>query len=78
MNKQAAELQEIADEMNPEFIFQGTPDQLLVDLASGKIDVAELVRREMANRGLDQNGVWVGFAKAAQIHGVSFVKAARS
>jgi hypothetical protein len=38
---------------------------VLARVARGEIDLHALVRRELANRGCDDSGDWVGF-KAAQ------------
>ena len=40
----------------------------LLRLAEGSIDVLRLIREEIAARGLDTNGQWVGFDQAATIH----------
>lgn len=40
---------------------QTAPIKLLVAAASGKIDMNEVVKLELANRGLDLQGNWVGF-----------------
>ena len=40
---------------------------ILAAVARGQLDLNAVARRELANRGLDQHGTWVGFAKAAQI-----------
>lgn len=37
----------------------------LVAAASGAVDLNALARRELAQRGLDQSGSWVGFDRAA-------------
>lgn len=37
----------------------------LVAAASGSVDLNALARRELAQRGLDQSGSWVGFDQAA-------------
>ncbi len=58
------------DETNPEFLFQCTRVELVLAIADGLIDPVALARRELASRGLDQNGVWVGFEEAARVHGV--------
>ena len=44
--------------------------KVLAAAARGELDLNRLAREELAARGLDQNGAWVGFAKAAQIHNV--------
>ena len=58
----------MSDELNPNMIFQGTYTELLVKAAKGEIDLNELAKSELAARGLDQHGEWVGFKKAAEIH----------
>ena len=45
-------------------------NKVLAAAARGELDLNRLAREELAARGLDQNGVWVGFDKAAQIHNV--------
>ncbi|MBL7920017.1 MAG: hypothetical protein JNJ40_06860 [Bacteroidia bacterium] len=57
-----------ADDINPRFIFSTTSTALLVEALRGDFDLKQLVRRELANRGLNTEGNWVGFDKAAQIH----------
>ncbi len=57
-----------ADDINPRFIFSTTSTALLVEALRGDFDLKQLVRRELANRGLNADGNWVGFDKAAQIH----------
>lgn len=57
-----------ADDINPRFIFSTTSTALLVEALRGDFDLKQLIRRELANRGLNAEGNWVGFDKAAQIH----------
>jgi hypothetical protein len=57
-----------ADDINPRFIFSTTATALLVEALKGDFDIKQLIRRELANRGLNAEGNWVGFDKAAQIH----------
>ena len=57
-----------ADDINPRFIFSTTSTALLVEALRGDFDLKQLIRRELANRGLNTEGNWVGFDKAAQIH----------
>jgi hypothetical protein len=57
-----------ADDINPRFIFSTTATVLLIEALRGDFDLKQLVRRELANRGLNTEGDWVGFDKAAQIH----------
>lgn len=56
------------DDLNPNFIFTLTRSALLAEALRGDIDLKALVRRELANRGQDEKGDWVGFDKAAEIH----------
>jgi hypothetical protein len=56
------------DDNNPKFIFSMTATLLLVEALKGDIDLDYLVRKELANRGLNKEGNWVGFAEAAKIH----------
>ena len=51
-------------------ILQLATIKLLSEAAKGNIDLNAMAKRELANRGLDQNGEWVGFPKAAEMHGV--------
>ena len=52
---------EFADELNPQFIFTLTHTELLIKILKGEINMYELAKKEMENRGLDINGNWVGF-----------------
>ena len=61
---------ELSDELNPQYMFALTYTELLVKALNGEIDLEMLARQEMANRGLDKDGKWVGFNAAAKIHGV--------
>lgn len=56
------------DEENPTYLFSITSDKVLVEALKGDFDLIYMVRRELANRGLDRNGKWVGFKKAAELH----------
>ena len=44
--------------------------EVLAAVARGELDLNKLAREELAARGLDQHGHWVGFEKAAEIHQV--------
>lgn len=41
---------------------------VLAAAARGEIDLNRLAREELASRGLDDRGTWVGFDRARQIH----------
>jgi hypothetical protein len=42
--------------------------KVLVAVCSGELDLNQLARNELASRGLDNSGAWVGFDRARQIH----------
>ncbi|MGH8585252.1 MAG: hypothetical protein ACREWE_03405 [Gammaproteobacteria bacterium] len=44
--------------------------KVLAAVARGELDLNRLAREELASRGLDQNGAWVGFQEARAIHNV--------
>lgn len=54
---------ELPDELNPIFLFNLTRTELLVQIVSGKLDAVELARRQLRNRGLDNQDNWVGFKR---------------
>lgn len=58
------------DDLNPKFIFSTTATALLVEALKGGFDLKHLIRQELANRGVDDSGNWVGFEKAKAIHKV--------
>jgi hypothetical protein len=49
------------DELGP---IQTMLTKVLVAASAGEIDLNRLAREELANRGLDGNGLWVGFDRA--------------
>jgi hypothetical protein len=42
--------------------------RVLAAVARGELDLNQLAREELASRGQDSNGVWVGFDRAAELH----------
>lgn len=44
--------------------------KVLAAAARGELDLNLLAREELASRGLDTQGEWVGFDRARQIHQV--------
>ena len=46
---------------------QIAPTKVLASAARGELDLNRLAREELASRGMDQNGQWVGFDRAATI-----------
>lgn len=43
------------------------PTKVLAAVARGEVDLNAIARRELANRGLDMHGRWVGFEQAARL-----------
>lgn len=56
--------EEVSDDDNPAYLFNTTNTSLLVQIAKGEVDAEELAKKELANRGLNNDGKWVGFNKA--------------
>lgn len=56
------------DDINPKYIFTQTATALLVEALRGGFDLKGLIKAELANRGQDEKGDWVGFEQAAKIH----------
>lgn len=57
-----------SDDTNPAYVFSTAHTALLLAMESGTIDAANLARAELANRGLDADGVWCGVDRAREIH----------
>ena len=49
-------------------------NKVLAAAARGELDLNRLAREEMASRGLDRDGNWVGFDRARQILQVEAAK----
>lgn len=62
-DKETTANQNLPDELNPSFIFSGIHSKLLSAILKKEIDIIDLVKKEMENRGLDINGKWIGFGK---------------
>jgi hypothetical protein len=56
------------DEINPMFMFSLTNTQLIAEALTGDFDVKYMLRGELANRGLDEKGLWIGFNQAKKLH----------
>ncbi len=52
-------------------IFQGIDTDVLLEIATDKVDLGELARIELAQRGLGKNGKWIGFPQARQLWGIA-------
>ena len=62
------EIKELSDDDNPEYLFNGINNSILIAAIKGEIDLVKLAKKEMANRGLGLNGEWIGFKKAEELH----------
>ena len=47
---------------------QHATSRVLAAVARGELDLNQLAREELASRGQDINGVWIGFDLAAELH----------
>ena len=54
----------LPDEMNPRHALSLTPTDLLAAVVRGELDLNLIAKLELANRGQDDHGEWVGFEKA--------------
>jgi len=57
-------------DFDAEMSMQTLPSRMLAQVIKGEIDLNALAKVILANRGQDQNGNWVGFDKAKQIHAI--------
>lgn len=62
--------EELTDDNNPAYLYNTVNTSILVQIANGEIDANYIARVELANRGLDKKGNWVGFKAAARIHNI--------
>jgi len=76
MKKEITEkdIQELRDEDIPKYAIQPFTTALLVKIARGDVDMKKLAEDELADRGLDLSGKWVGFKKAKRAEGRKSVK----
>ena len=44
--------------------------KVLAAVARGELDLNRLAKEELAARGLDNQGVWIGFDRAKQLHNI--------
>ncbi|KKL99852.1 hypothetical protein LCGC14_1810230 [marine sediment metagenome] len=54
------------DYLNPNYIFQTIDTGLLLDAMFEIIDLHELAKQELVNRGLDYSGEYLGYNKAKE------------
>jgi hypothetical protein len=51
----------LKDDDNPRYLFHCTNNSLLCAIVKGEIDAKDLAKKELENRGLDNNAKWIGF-----------------
>lgn len=56
--------QELPDDLNPQYMFDLTSTALLIDIVKGRLDPYLMAKEQLANRGCDDKGQWIGFSKA--------------
>ena len=61
--KQAAKDSSLPDEENPLFMFSSVSTNLLAKILAKDFNVLTLVRMQLRERGVNDKGQWVGFAK---------------
>ena len=52
---------------NPDCMFQTFNDDMLLAIALGLVDAVEIAKDQLAGRGLNADGEWVGFKNAEKI-----------
>ena len=62
-----SKMNESSDDLNPRYMFTGMYTELLVKLASGKVNAQEYAKFELQNRGFDASGNWIGFPAAKKL-----------
>lgn len=60
----------IPDDKNINYVFSNTDTDILVQILSEKTDILYYVKKELALRGKDRDGIYVGFEKAKKIHNI--------
>ena len=58
------EMEEIPDELNPDLMLNTIASELLIKIAKGEIDIQKLVRKQLSDRGIDDQRNWIGPDKA--------------
>lgn len=58
----------LPDDDNPTYAMRGLESTHLGHIASGKVDAKRIAHDELASRGQDSNGKWIGFDKAKEHH----------
>ena len=68
LTKKEIQIINSSDDNNPKYLFQGINTSLLSLAALEKLDLNRLVEMELANRGLDRSGKWIGFDAAKKLY----------
>ena len=58
------EMEEIPDELNPDLMLNTIASELLIKIAKGEIDIQKLVRKQLSDRGIDDQRNWLASHKA--------------
>lgn len=58
----------LPDDDNPTYAMRGLESTHLGHIANGKVDAKRLAHKELASRGQDSDGKWVGFDEAKKHH----------
>lgn len=56
------------EDRDPEYVFRTTHNVVLSSIVKGKADPVHLAKKELAARGLDSDGKWIGFKSAKKHH----------
>lgn len=67
---QMKEQETLPDDLSPNYLFSGIDTHLLTQAVTGKLDLLYYAKQELANRGIDESGKWIGFSQAKKLHGV--------
>lgn len=62
-----------SDYDDPQLVLQTLGTQILAAAARGDIDLNQIAKQELASRGLDYQGKWVGFERAKFLMSMSRV-----
>lgn len=65
---------DLPDDENPKHALWRISSKELGRAAKGKTDLRQAAKEELANRGVDEHGKWLGFDKAAAHHGAKGFK----
>jgi hypothetical protein len=57
-------IEELGDDA---MILQIAKTRLLLLMATGQVDATQMARHELAQRGLDEHGAWIGFDASAKL-----------